>query len=462
MMKDQKLLLYLSALIILLCCSACEKNPEQPVLYTISPEESAFGGNMRETVLLTESETESETLPEFQTVKPWLDYGGLRNDELPETEKIQIGGNIEVIECMVGSIEQRFYEKQAISEKTVQKISEIWENFSGEELNLKNLTCIMSDKKMSFTAVPEEEYADIQNLEYHSDQMILNYHTETQELLLKQKDFPENPDSVYQQTEPLWVIPMKTVYDEAAQGYTFAPDTEVIHAGTTDTVLLDGEEISLAELQNTARNFLYSQENKNSLFYTSDYQISDGKLEIQNFSDGNQAVIFSFAFISRDMPIVSESGTDSGTFKRIQGTNIEIGIFKKNQIGYVKSNYFINPPSQIQYTDYRANMQGITLLDVQKAFQLADDFLEQERMLQSGKLEYASEAIFDSRDIFQGYVLTPVWHLIFKPTEQELSQGYYTMILDIDAVTGEVLQWYSTEPEQSGEKCWTAHPEITE
>ena len=36
------------------------------------------------------------------------------------------------------------------------------------------------------------------------------------------------------------------------------------------------------------------------------------------------------------------------------------------------------------------------------------------------------------------------------------------MILDIDAVTGEVLQWYSTEPEQSGEKCWTAHPEITE
>jgi hypothetical protein len=104
-------------------------------------------------------------------------------------------------------------------------------------------------------------------------------------------------------------------------------------------------------------------------------------------------------------------------------------------------------------------MQGITLLDVKKAFQLADDFLDQQRILQSGKLEYASEAIFDSRNLFQGYVLTPVWHLIFQPTDQELSQGYDTMILDVDAVTREVFQWYPTEPEQSGEKCWISHSE---
>jgi len=414
---------------------------------------------MRESIEYSESETESETLPEFQTIKPWLDYGTLRNNERPETEKIQIGGNIEVIECMVGSIEQRFYEKQAVSEKTIQKISEIWKYFSGEDLNLKNLTCIMLDKKMSFTAVPEEEYSDIQNLEYDSDQMILNYHAETQEIILKQKDFPENPISVYQQTDPLWMIPTKTVYDEENHRYTFEPDEEIIHARLTDTVVLNGEKISLAELQNTARNFLYSQENRKSLFYTSEYHISDGKLKIQNFSDGNQAVIFRFDFISRDMPIISEIGTDSGTLKRIQGTSIEIGIFEKNQIGYVRSNYFINPPSQIQNTDYRADMQGITLLDVKKAFQLADDFLDQQRILQSGKLEYASEAIFDSRNLFQGYVLTPVWHLIFQPTDQELSQGYDTMILDVDAVTREVFQWYPTEPEQSGEKCWISHSE---
>ena len=126
---------------------------------------------------------------------------------------------------------------------------------------------------------------------------------------------------------------------------------------------------------------------------------------------------------------------------------------------YVKANYFINPPSQIQLTDPRPKMPGITLIDMNTAIQLADDSLTQNRTLKSGKLQYATEKIFDSRGIFQGYVLTPVWHFVFHPTEEELQQGYCSMILDIDAVTSDVLQWYTTESEQSGEKCWTTHTE---
>ena len=250
----QKLLIF-SLMLLLSCNTACEKNPEKPILYTLPPEEEpALGGVMRETI--PESETNSETVPVLQTAESWVDYGTVRNDERPETEKIQIGGNIEVIKCMVGSIEQRFYESQPISEKNIGNLSKIWEQFSGEELNLKNLICIMQDKKMSFTAVPEEEYQNIQSLEYDSDKLYLLYDVRMQNLTLNRKDFPENPDSVYQQTEPLWMIPTKTVYDEEHHRYTFEPDTETVHAGLMDSVILDGEEISLAELQNTARNFL--------------------------------------------------------------------------------------------------------------------------------------------------------------------------------------------------------------
>jgi len=141
-----------------------------------------------------------------------------------------------------------------------------------------------------------------------------------------------------------------------------------------------------------------------------------------------------------------------------EGTWIEIGMFQKNQIGYVKANYFLNPPTQIQYTDINPKTEAVTLLDVNQAFQLADDFLTEERILESAKIQYATEKITDSRGIFQGYVLTPVWHMIFQPTEQELQENHYSMILDIDAVTNKIIQSYAAEPEQSGGQCWISHP----
>ncbi len=456
----QKLLFFPLALMILFS-RACEKNPDIPIISTMPPtEQPALGGIMRETAPLTEPETEKETVPSLQTAEPWVSYGGLREKEFPEAEHITAGfNNLEKINCMVGGIEQRFYENQPVSEENIQAVSEAWKQFSGEALNLKNLTCIMPDKKMSFPSVPEEEYQNIQSLEYVSGDMLLHYETESQSLNLSRKEFPQNPESVYKQASPLWQTAMKVIYDEENNSSAFVRDTSVLHAGWEDTVILDGEEVTLFELQNTARNFLYSHETGTSLFFTSDYQLSDEKLEIQNFPDGSQAVIFRFGFESRDIPIVSEIGTESGGTKKIEGTSIEIGLFRKDEIGYIKANYFINQPSQMQLTDPRPKMPGITLIDMNAAVQSADNFLTEERTLKSGKLQYATEKIFDSRGIFQGYVLTPVWHFVFHPTEEELQQGYCSMILDIDAVTSDVLQWYTTESEQSGEKCWTTHTE---
>lgn len=460
--------------------SGCQKNPDRPDLSAMPPdEEPALGGIMREEIPETESETD-EVIPIVQS-KSWLNYGGIKDTEFPETEHIRkLEYNpkvsrlstdytqIEKITCMVGSIEQRFYEC-VLSDTVIEKISEAWERFSGEILDTENLTCMIQDKQIAFQDVPEQDYSEIQILSYNSGDYVLTYDVQNQSLNISRKDFPENPVSVYTQSRELWNTPGIVFYDEESNSWHTEATPDDSYLSYSDIVILDGEEVSLWELEKTARDFLYTVQyydnylsEEISPFYTPDYKTEGFRTEIQTFADGNQAVYFRMKFTSRDMPIVSGTDSSSGTGKQVAGTELEIGMFRKEEIGCIRTNYFLNEPTQIQITDPRPKMEGIPLLDMESAFQIADASLSEIRYIKSAKLQYATEKIFDSRKLFQGYVLTPVWQFVFAPSEEEIQQGCSAMMLTVDAITSEVFLWYDTEPEHSGDKCWITPPDSGE
>lgn len=466
----RKIVSCLLVLSLMLCC-ACEKNENTIEISTLPPAETLdISGTMRESAVSTESE--AETAPALES-KPWLRYANLRYDELPETIHIQELIEFEDISTMVGSIEQRFYEVKAVSDANIETISKAWEKFSGEEIDVNNLMCSMTDKTMALSAVPVAEYADIQTLTYENQTAILTYDVQTESLNISRKDFPQEAVSVYTQTTSLINYPLVELYDEETQKYWLKATKDERFAYREDSVKLKGKEVTLAELLDYICEFLYTIEyydgyitEEISPFYTSDYKSSGSEgtsLEIQNLPDGNQAVIFKFGFTSRDIPIIREFGTDSGETKKVTGTTLEIGMFRKDEIGYIRTNYFMNKPTQIQLTDPRPKMNApVMLIDSETAIQLADEALTEERTLISGKLQYATEEIYDKQKKFQGYVLTPVYHFAFVPTEREVKKGYSSMFIDVDAVTSEVLKWYSNEPEQSGEKCWKTNPSYYE
>ena len=473
-------LLILFMLMMMILYSSCQKNPDRPDLSTIPPdEEPALGGIMREEIPETESETD-EVIPIVQS-KSWLNYGGIKDAEFPETEHIRkleynpkeprISTDytqIEKITCMVGSIEQRFYEC-VLSDAVIEKISDAWERFSGEILNAENLTCMIQDKKIAFQDVLEQDYSEIEMLSYNSGDYVLTYDIQNQSLNISRKDFPENPVSVYTQSRSLWHVPGVVFLDAESNNWNMQSEPDDSYLSFSDAVMLDGEEVSLWELERTARDFLYTvkyydtQLNQQiSPFYTPDYKTEGFRTEIQTFADGNQAVYFRMSFSSRDMPILSGTDISSGMRKQVTGTELEIGMFRKEEIGCIRTNYFLNEPTQIQITDPRPKMEGIPLLDMESAFQLADASLSEIRYLKTAKLQYATEKIFDSRNLFQGYVLTPVWHFVFAPSEEEIQQGCSAMMLTVDAITGEVFLWYDTAPEHSGDKCWITPPDSGE
>lgn len=464
-----KILSCLLALSLVFTCSACEKSEDTLEISTIPPAETLDNSILRESAPSTEPPSE-DTAPSLESSKPWLRYEHIRDDEnAPQTLHMQEISALEKIATMVGSIEQRFYEVKPLSDKNIEAISQAWLQFSGEELNQENLVCLVNDEESPFPSLPKDQYADIQSISYQENKISLSYEPTSQSLTISRNDFPQEPVSVYTQTTSLINYPTIEIYDEATKHYSFVSSKDSRYIYREDSVKLKGKEVTLEVLLDYICNFLFTTEyydgyltEQISSFYAPDYKIDsfdDVSLEIQNFKDGNQAVIFKCAFTSRDMPIISDAGASTGTTKKMSGTTLEIGMFRNDEIGYIKTNYFFNQPTQIQITDPRPNMDApVTLIDLNTAVQLADNSLTEDRILLSGKLQYATEELYDKKKVLQGYVLTPVYHFVFEPTEQESKNGYYNMFIDVDAVTSEVLKWYPDEPEQSGKKCWTTNP----
>ncbi len=415
-----------------------ETSPETTKTETVSETNS---GTETETF----SETE-ETVPDF-TPQPWVNYSSIREENLPELQHIQNGTKFYEIVTIVGSIEQRFFEVERFSEKDVSLVAQVWENFSGNALEEKNLFCIMPDKKMNFSSIPEENYAEVENLVYEDEETILQCDILSQDLEIKSKDFPENPVSVYQQAISPSVYAVKTERTENGKFFqTLYQKEDFVY--DSDFVMLDGEKVSIQEI------FLTMWEQFQ--YFGKEYSFNDPeiRIEIQNFSDGNQAVILDVPLISRDIPVLAFGESPDGV-KQITGTTAKIGFFRKGEIGFLQIGYLSGQPTQKQITDFRPNQNPqVLLIDQQEAFRLADETLTENRNLLSGSLVYATEKLYSPEKIFLGYVLTPVYEFVFETNETERQQGHVQFGIGIDAVTKEIFTWYDDQPEHSGEKCW--------
>lgn len=457
-----------SVFLLLLMLTACQQDTDSVVISTMpSATQPAVAGTMQETVPVTEAETEADTVPSLETTKAWTNYHDIKKENIPQTKQINItqDTSIQTIEVMVGGIEQRFYASQAFSQESMPVLSAMWEKFTGETLDERNLLCTLDEKTMSFPSVPEEEYADILSVSYESGKAVMTYDTGTGSVTLdKRTASVKEPVSVYTQTRSLYNYPQEIEYDPETNTYTAHALPDLSHAYAEDAVILKGEEVKISDILHTVLSYLYTlkevgsnQAEWDSVFFTPDYEIDDESLRIETYPNGNQGIYLSFSFSSRDIPVIFDNGTADGRTKQIKGTRLEIGMFSKDEIGYIQTNYFIRKPDEIQLTDPRSHMEGTTLIDIDTAFSLADEKLTEIRNLELAQLQYATEEIHDSRGTFQGRVLTPVWHFVFAPTESEQRKGYAHKIIDIDAITSEIFSWYSEELEQSGEKNWISN-----